>query len=270
MATPVDIAKQFFGALTPGAARTALTEILAEDAVFMSNKPAARGREAVVDAMRAHDGALTTRIAWRAPEMRGDNVQAVGDAPQGSLKLGYLVSLKFKDGRIALVQLQDIRDTRMAGSVRPHGAPEPLKLPQVIKDMILDARDKNPIVIACIDAEGYPTLSFRGSFFPVGDDQLALWIRNPEGDFVTAIGQNPRVGLMLREQASKHTFQFRGRARVSHDPGERARIYAAIPRQEQNHDFAKLGAAVVIDLDWIHGYFSGGQMITMRRASTSR
>lgn len=269
MATPLDIAKQFLEGLTPAAAPNAALDILAEGAVFMSNKPAARGRQAVVGAMRAHDGELITKIIWRELEMRGDDVRAIGDAPEGSLKLGYIVTLKFEDDKIGLIQLQDIRDTRMAGSVRPHGAAEALKLPQSIKDMIRDARDKNPMVIACIDAEGYPALSFRGSFLPLGDDQLALWIRNPEGDFVTAIAKNPHVGLMLREQANKHTFQFRGRARVSHDPSERARIYSAIPKQEQNHDFATLGAAVVIDLDWVHGYFSGGEMITMKRASRS-
>lgn len=266
MAMPLDTAKQFFDALRTGAAAAEAMDILAEDVVFMSNKPAARGRQAVVDALRSHDDELVTRIAWRAPEMLGADVRVTGDAPAGSLKLGYIVTLKFKDGKIALIQLQDIRDTRMAGSVRPHDGPEALKLPQATKDMIVDARDKNPIVIACIDAEGYPALSFRGSFYPFSDDQLAMWVRNPEGDFVTAIAKNPHVGLMLREQANKHTFQFRGRARISRDPEERARIYAAIPKQEQNHDFANLGAAVVIDLDWIHGYFSGGQMITMRRA----
>jgi hypothetical protein len=266
MATPIDIAKQFFEALKPGAAANLAIDLLAEDAAFVSNKPPSRGREAAINAMRSHDGELVPKMTWRALEMRGGDVRAIGDAPDGSFKLGYLVTLKFKEGKIELIQLQDVRDSRIAGSIRPHAAPQPLALPQVIKDMILGARDKNPMVIACIDADGYPALSFRGSFFPLSDDQLALWIRNPEGDFVTAIDQNPHVGLMLREQANKHTFQLRGRARVTHDPAERARLYAAIPKQEQNHDFALLGAGVVIDLDWIHGYFSGGEQLTMKRA----
>lgn len=268
MPTPVDIVRRFFAALASDALPAPLMNIVADDVVFMSNKPAVRGREAAIAAIRAHDGELVAKIAWRTLEQQGDDVRVIGDAPEGSLKLGYIVTLKLKGDKIELIQLQDVRDLRMAGSVRPHGAPEGLKLPQAIKDMIRDARDRNPMVIACINADGYPALSFRGSFLPFSDDQLALWVRNPEGDFVTAIAQNPRVGLMLREQANKHTFQFRGRARVSHDPDERARIYSAIPKQEQNHDFAKLGAAVVIDLDWLHGYFSGGELITMRRDRT--
>ena len=269
MPASLDIAKRFFDALKREDTTAAL-EMLTEDAAFVSNKPAANGRRAVVDALRAHDAELIAKVTWREPELLGANVRMTGDTPQGALKLGYIVTLHFRDDKITLIQLQDIRDRRMAGSVLPQEAPAALKLPQVIKDLIKDARDKNPVVIACVDDEGYPLLSFRGSLFAFSDDQLALWIRNPEGDFVTAIAQNPRVGLMLREQANKQTFQFRGRARLSHDPAERARIYAAIPKQEQNHDFADVGAAVVIDLDWLHGYFTGGKLITMKRADTSR
>ena len=110
------------------------------------------------------------------------------------------------------------------------------------------------MLVAHVDAQGQPILSFRGSVQVHGDDQLALWIRNAEGGFIQAIRANPRIALMYRDEQAKATYQFQGRARVTDAAAERERIFQRAPAAERAHDFAKLGAAVVVDLDRVEGY----------------
>jgi hypothetical protein len=86
------------------------------------------------------------------------------------------------------------------------------------------------------------------------DDQLALWVRNAQGRFISAIQANPRIALMYRDEGAKATYQFQGRARVTEVAAERQRIFERAPEAERAHDFAMLGAAVVVDLDRVEGY----------------
>ena len=72
----------------------------------------------------------------------------------------------------------------------------------------------NPVIMASVDAEGRPRLSFRGSTQVVGKDQLGVWMRNAEGSTLTSIRQNPHVALMYRHPAQRVILQFAGRARV--------------------------------------------------------
>ena len=99
-----------------------------------------------------------------------------------------------------------------------------------------------------------PILSFRGSVQVFGDDQLALWIRAADGNFLRAIRGNPRVALMYRDEGTKATYQFQGRARVTQDAAQRQQVFQRAPAAERGHDFAMLGAAVVVDLDRVEGY----------------
>ncbi len=102
--------------------------------------------------------------------------------------------------------------------------------------------------------------------------QLALWVRNAEGAFIHAIADNPRIALMYRNEESRATYQFHGIARVTIDETERRKIYDRSPKIERDHDFAMMGAAVLIELTRIEGYAgsgAGGQMdrILMRADS---
>jgi hypothetical protein len=87
-----------------------------------------------------------------------------------------------------------------------------------------------------------------------GDDQLALWVRSADGAFVRAIRANPHIALMYRDEEAKATYQFQGRARVTESAQERQRIFERAPAVERAHDFAMLGAAVVVELDRVEGY----------------
>ena len=110
------------------------------------------------------------------------------------------------------------------------------------------------MLIAYTDESGQPVLSFRGSLQAFSDDQLALWVRNAQGSMLRSLQKNPKVATMYRDEDSKATYQFQGRARITTDDSERKRIYDASAQVEQAHDFAKLGVAVIIDLDRVEGY----------------
>ena len=58
--------------------------------------------------------------------------------------------------------------------------------------------DGVPIAIAAVDADGQPSITFRGSTQALDGERLALWARNPEGGLVRSIRGNPRVALLYR------------------------------------------------------------------------
>ncbi len=128
------------------------------------------------------------------------------------------------------------------------------------------------MLMAYTDPQGQPVLSFRGSVQAYGDDQLAMWIRSADGAFVRAIRGNPRVALVYRNEETKATYNFQGRARVSDLETDRKRVFDASAEAERAHDFAMLGVAVLVDLDRVEGY-SGlgpagqvGQILMLRGA----
>jgi len=134
-------------------------------------------------------------------------------------------------------------------------------MPDVLKGFINNALvEKHPILMAYTDESGQPIVAFRGSIQVYSDDQLALWVRNPEGLMMKSLAKNPLIALMYRNEETTATYQLQGRARVTTDPAERKKIYDHSAQVEQDHDFAHVGAAVIIDLDRVEGYAArGGQ-----------
>src|SRR5262249_56542095 len=69
----------------------------------------------------------------------------------------------------------------------------------------------HPMIIATVDPDGQPKLSFRGSTQVFSGDQLGFWGRNAEGTTLTSIAANPRVALMFRNPVGPVILQFYGR-----------------------------------------------------------
>ena len=109
--------------------------------------------------------------------------------------------------------------------------------------------DGLPIISSSVGADGQPSLQFFGSAQVYGDDQLAVWVRNPEGGFLRRIAANPRVAMLYRNPAERQPWQFHGRAGVVDDPAVRDTIYDRADERERNLDPDRGGGAVVIDLD---------------------
>ena len=243
-------AAQFLQALTAPEERVQpkLMALLHPEARFMTLGKDAAGAEAVAQLLQSGpNGELARKLDWQAPQQVGAVVRLEGKRRAGTRDRGLFMTLSFEGDSIVQVQQQR--------TVAPPPDVKPVCLPQSLKDMINKALvEKHPMLLAYSDAQGQPILSFRGSVQVFSDDQLAMWIRNADGTFIHAIRSNPRVALMYRNEESKATYQLQGRARVSDDEADRRRVFDASPQVERAHDFAMLGACVIVDLDRIEGY----------------
>lgn len=128
-----------------------------------------------------------------------------------------------------------------------------IQLTDDMVEMINHAIDTdNVMVLAVVDKNNRPSLTFRGSTAVYGPDQLSLWVRNARGDTIRAIEHNPHVAMMYRSKAVPF-LEFRGRARVVADPEEKNRVFDLAHEKEQQGDPERKGAAVIIDLDRVNG-----------------
>ncbi|HZU75548.1 MAG TPA: pyridoxamine 5'-phosphate oxidase family protein, partial [Dehalococcoidia bacterium] len=115
-----------------------------------------------------------------------------------------------------------------------------------------------------VDEEGQPRLSFSGSTQVYSEDQLAIWVRNPEGGLQRAIAKNPRVTLLFRSTEPRRMAIFYGRGHIESSEDVRRRVYEGAPQPEQNADRERKGLALIIDLDRVNGFGPGG-VINMQR-----
>jgi len=110
----------------------------------------------------------------------------------------------------------------------------------------------NVLLLAAVDQDRRPLLSFRGSTAVFSGTQLSFWARNGSGGTLAAIKENPHVALMYRSP-SVPLLQFIGRARITDDPEERDRVFALAHEKERASDPERKGRAVIVDLDEVKG-----------------
>jgi pyridoxine/pyridoxamine 5'-phosphate oxidase len=133
-----------------------------------------------------------------------------------------------------------------------------LKLDDELRGIINNAlTERTPMIVASVDAEGRPRLTFRGSLQAFSDDQVGFWARNPEGGTMDNIGANPHVAMIMRNPDTRVVLQLAGRARRV-EGAERDQVYANAPEFEQRADADKKGAGVVVDLDRVEGFLGMG------------
>jgi len=122
-----------------------------------------------------------------------------------------------------------------------------------ISALITGALDTgNVLLLAAVDRDRKPVLSFRGSTAVFSDTQLSFWARNATGGTLEAIKQNPHVAFMYRSE-SVPLLQFIGRARITEDAAERTRAFELAHEKERASDPERKGRAVMVDLDEVKG-----------------
>ena len=137
-----------------------------------------------------------------------------------------------------------------------------IQLTNEMQDSIRSAlADRVPVVLAYVDPDGQPAISFRGTVQPYSDDQLTLWARNPAGGLLRGIASNPKIALLYANLAERQAWQFRGRAHVETDEAARRAFYDNSPEAERNQDPERHGIAVVVDIDSV---IQRGQVIMQR------
>jgi len=110
-----------------------------------------------------------------------------------------------------------------------------------------------PVVMAYVDGEGKPHLSFRGTAQVLDAQTMAVWARNPEGGLPGAVAANPNVSLLYRDGATRTTYILTGRAHVDDSEEMHNRVYDNSPEFERALDPERKGKAVVIDVDLVQG-----------------
>ncbi len=150
-------------------------------------------------------------------------------------------------------------------------APQPLtemKLTDQIKEMVNTSfTSGKPIIVAYTDANGAPSLSYRGSAIAYSDTQLAIWARNPEGGLNKVLaGKSAPVTMLYRNPGpdDRAMLQFRGIAHIQNDEATREKVYSSIPEAEQNSDREKKGSPVILDLERVDGFMPGAR-VAMRK-----
>jgi hypothetical protein len=144
--------------------------------------------------------------------------------------------------------------------------PTPIKFTDDIRESINSAlANGTPVVVAYVDENGQPSLSFRGSTQVYGDDQLAIWVRNPEGGLQRALDKNPRLTLLYRNPQTRSMLNFQGRGHFDSSEEVRNKVYDSSPEPERNADRDRKGLALVIDLDRVSGFAPGSRIMMQRQ-----
>jgi hypothetical protein len=134
----------------------------------------------------------------------------------------------------------------------------PFALTPEITALVAGAFDSgNVLLLAAVDKDRKPVLSFRGSTSVFSDTQLSFWVRNTAGGTIEAIKDNPHVALMYRSQ-SVPLLRFIGQAQIVDSPAERDRAYDLAPEKERASDPERKGHAVIVDLDEVKGVLGFG------------
>lgn len=139
-----------------------------------------------------------------------------------------------------------------------------LKLTDELKQTVNEAYVPNdrPIIMAHVDEDGRPTMTWRGSVVAISDTQLGVWARNAEGGTASSLEARPDVSLVYREsggpgQRSRAALTFRGKARVDNDETVRKLVYETMPQRERDSDPEMKGVAIVVDLESVTGMIPG-------------
>ena len=109
--------------------------------------------------------------------------------------------------------------------------------------------DKTPVIVAYVDADLQPHISFRGSTQVHSKDQLAIWVRDPAGGMLAAIPKNAKIALMYRNPETRVAWQFLGSGHVDDSDATRKSVYESAPEVERNADPERKGKPVIIDVD---------------------
>jgi len=248
-------------------ASVALEPVLAGDVVFETNGPGAtavqektEGKAAVLKRLSGK-WAITESLynaRWSEPVQEGSTVR---------------LKATFEHlGGVAPDSLAVTIETDAAGKIKriqqaytPRQAKPTDRIPESAKVLINNARMNNtPFVVAHVDENGAPVVTFRGSVQVLDDHRLCAWIRQASGGIVKSLAKNPAVALAYRD-GSRAMLLVQGRASIDTSEEMKARVYELTPEVEQNHDPARKGVPMIIEIDRMQGFSTGGEPVRMVR-----
>jgi hypothetical protein len=220
------------------------------------------GRDGVLATTASPRFPIMGMARWADPVVEGDRVTIRAEFPPGLPVVGATVTLRIAGGRICEL-VQELESA-------PPPEPSAVAIDDSVASIINGALDnRTPVIVAYVDAEGVPHQSPRGTVQVWSSDQLAMWIRDPNGGLLRAIATNSHVSCFYRDTKTRFAYELTGRARTLDDPNDRLRVFRQSPRVEQNLDPMMRGVAIVVDLDVVAGSGPGGR-VNMQRESSAR
>jgi predicted pyridoxine 5'-phosphate oxidase superfamily flavin-nucleotide-binding protein len=233
---------------------SALADLFTDDIVIETSRGNFEGKAAALAQVGSGQApAVFQQATWSDPKKEGASLSLSGRLPITAAQGGYDLRFDFApDGRVRRIQQITVP--------APPLPPSPLRLSDDLKQLIKDAWNTSPMLVAAVDPNGQPRLSLRGTVQAISDDRLAFWARNADGGTVGGLEKNPLVTLFYRNPGTRTTFYFYGRAHVTRDEQERRLVYDNSPEPERLADFHYRGLAVIIELDKVEGVTPAGRV----------
>jgi hypothetical protein len=251
MSSRTQAAEAYIKALRTGepSATQAASQYLADDVVLATGNDEITGHTNVLKRITGQ-WPLTPvfqHAVFSAPREQNGSVKAEGELPpMGAAPQKISLTFTF-DGESKIKRVEQQQQA-------PPPQPPSETIPGFVRGIINGALNNGtPIVVAYTDENGQPVLSLRGSTQVYSDTQLCIWVRNADGGIIKAMSRNNRISLLYRDSKLRTTLIIQGRGHVETDPAVRERVYQLAPEVEQNHDTARKGAALIIDVSSLGG-----------------
>jgi hypothetical protein len=251
MSSRTQAAEAYVKALRTGepSATQQASEYLADDVVLATGQDEISGHGNVLKRITGQWPLTSVFVHAGFSAAREDNDQVKVDAefpPMGAApqKLSLTFSFNGTD------KIKRIEQQQQGAPPQPPAE----TLPGFVRGIINGAlANGTPMVVAYTDDRGQPVLSLRGSTQVYSDTQLCIWVRNADGGIVRTMARNNRVSLLYRDSKNRTTLIVQGRGHVETSPAVRERVFQLSPEVEQNHDPARKGAALIIDITSLQG-----------------
>ena len=254
MADRFELAQQFLTSLRPPTDGNGVprADLLDDTVTFQVGMTRVTGRDAVLQRLTGPAAdRIYQQVDWSVPRVNGEAVQVDGYLPPSSPVGGIVVLIYFVGDHIALIQQQGITGAPPS--------PAELKLTPELKELVNNSlMSRHPILVAAVLENGQPILGYRGSTHVLSDDQLGFWARHADGNFVPVDREKPagHPPVPRPRDADDGADSWGERAWLTTwQPGTRS--MKALPEPERNADFARLGSAILVDLDRVEGSFAG-------------
>ncbi len=238
-----------------------VARLLTADVVALTNFGRADGAEAPSTTLTGSRlTALASGARWSQPEMDGDRIVVIGHQPVGAPISGLEFAFSFAGDKISRVEQTDDRrgppeaDRPLPDRRHQEGGERGARQPDAHTHRLLRRRRAHPSVVP-------------GTLQTYGDEQLALWARDPEAGLPRNITAHPQVTLFYHDPGSRTSYMFQGRGRIESDAAPRDRIFENSNPREQYMDHRRRGAAIVVDLDRVEGRGPAGRVLTAREAA---
>lgn len=263
MQTRIEAARAYVEALRTGDrdAAQAAAPHLAEDIVVQVGKRKFEGNK---EALRRITGTwpstgIYRKGSWGDPWVDGSDLKVSGQmGPVGNGLAQVNLTFGFSESD----QINRVEQENLNAQVLFEGD----TLPDFVRARVNHAlANETPLCVSYVDEEGRPHLSLRGSTQVFSDTQISIWVRTTGGGLADAVAKNPSMCLLYRENPTRSTFTFAGKAHVDSTDEVRRKVFENAPEVEQNHETWTSGVALIIDLEQVDGASPEGR-VRMRRS----